>query len=76
MIYLWLFIAALAVALVFLLAAFYWSRRSNELTKKKCGNCDIYDRELGCCWLRCEERFPGDDGCDHFDLREPDKERD
>lgn len=74
MIYIWLFIAALAVALVFLFAIFYFGKRSNELTKKKCGNCDLYDSSMSTCWLRCEKRYPGDDGCDYFDLKEADCE--
>jgi hypothetical protein len=72
MIYLWLFIVALAIALVFVFAVFYWSKRSNELTKKKCGNCDIYDNPMYTCWLRCERRMPGDDGCDFFYLKDRD----
>lgn len=74
MIYLLLFIAALLVAIAFLFAVFYISKRSNELTKKKCGNCDLYDEPMHTCWIRCEKRYPGDDGCDFFNLKEPDCE--
>lgn len=70
MIYLWLIIAALVVALVFLLLFFYALKSANELTRKDCNNCEFYDRTLHTCWARFEERYPGDKACDLMKPRE------
>ena len=70
MIYLALICTTVVVALVFLLAVFLVMRSSNELTKKQCQNCRMYDRTLHTCWPRFEERYPGDAACEFFEKRE------
>lgn len=70
MIYLWLIIAALAVALVFLLLFFYAMKSANELTKEDCNNCAFYDRTLHTCWAKMDTRYPGDRACDLMRPRE------
>ena len=73
MVYIWLFAAALVVALVFLVALYYAMTKSNELTKEDCNNCKNYDRLLHTCWPKFEERFPGDKACDFFQKRNDDE---
>ena len=63
MIYLWLIVAALAVAILFLFGMFIAMKSANELTKSICNNCKFYDRELKTCWAKIETRQPGDKAC-------------
>lgn len=64
MMYLWLLITALVVALVFMLLFFYILKKANELTKHNCNNCGFYDRILNTCWAKMETRYPDDRACD------------
>ena len=73
MIYSWFIIAALVVALVFLLLFFYTMKSANELTRRECNNCALYDRTLHVCWPRFEERYPGDGACDLMRPRDKDE---
>ena len=61
---------ATAIALLFYLAIVWFLRHINELDKKWCENCEMYDRTLHTCWLRFEERFPADKACDRFQKRD------
>lgn len=72
MIYLWLIIAALVVALVFLILFFYAMKNANELTRKECNNCAFYDRTLLTCWPKMATRYPGDSACDLMRPRDTD----
>jgi len=73
MIYLWLVVAALCVALVFLVVLFLALKSANELHREDCNNCKNYDRTLHTCWPKFEERFPGDKACDFFQPRKEDE---
>ena len=64
---------ALLILLAFLFSLFLILKSMNELDKYDCGDCDKYDSSLHTCWLRFEERFPGDKACDQFDFADKDK---
>ena len=73
MIYLWLIVVALCVALVFIFALFLALKSANELNKQECQNCKYYDPTLHTCWPKFEMRFHGDKACDFFQARHEDE---
>ena len=58
---------ALVLAVLLFIAHIYFSLKSSaRQNRNDCGNCGMYDKNLHTCWLRFEERFPGDAACDQY----------
>lgn len=59
-----LLVVALAFAAIVVAALFGVLGHINEETRKRCGNCLFYDRDLRICWHDTSKRGEYAKGCD------------
>ena len=59
-------ISAIFLAVIYVAFCFHM----NELNKKRCKNCGMYDKSLHTCWLKFQDMFPEDKGCDNYYKRD------